>query len=96
MHSIDNYSAVAALVKGYARAVDLAKIVHAFAAVNLGLQCWVWFEYVRSSANIADGPSRGDFTLLNELGASRRDMIIPHPDWWDLPTTWLQYASLRA
>jgi hypothetical protein len=95
-HWIDNTGALAALIKGYARAADLAKIVHAFAATNLALQCWCWFEYVRSAANISDGPSRGDFTLCEELGATKVDLVIPPPEWWDAPTSIFHAATIAA
>ena len=74
---------MAALIKGYASEEDLAKIVHAFAATNLGLRCIVWFEYVRSKANVADFPSRGDFAFVHALGAKRSEMVMPQLDWWD-------------
>ena len=67
IHFIDNTSACAALVKGYARAVDSGLIVHAFHAYNVGLRADVFFEYVRSAANIADLPSRGALVELHEL-----------------------------
>ena len=82
-HWIDNTGALAALIKGYASEEDLAKIVHAFAATNLGLRCIVWFEYVRSKANVADFPSRGDFAFVHALGAKRSEMVMPQLDWWD-------------
>ena len=91
-HWIDNTGALAALIKGYARAEDLAKIVHAFAFINLGLQCVIWFEYVRSKANVADFPSRGDFALLRGLGAHCVPLVLPDPDWWEEPTRW--YTSM--
>ena len=58
LHFIDNTSACAALIKGYSRAIDSGLIVNAFHAFNVGIQADVWFEYVRSKANIADFPSR--------------------------------------
>ena len=96
IHWIDNTGALAALIKGYARASDLAKIVHAFAATNLGLQCEVWFEYVRSKANIADLPSRGEFGLLHSLGASRVDLVLPLPQWWESPEAYVHAARVGA
>ena len=66
VHYIDNMSAMAALVKGYSRALDSARIVHAFHAWNAGVRVSSWFEYVRSKANIADMPSRSEFSLLLE------------------------------
>ena len=62
MHWVDNSSAVAAACKGYSRAVDSARIVHALHAVATGLETKIWFEYARSEANIADVPSRIDLS----------------------------------
>ena len=53
VHFIDNTSAQAALVKGYARAVDSGVLVNTFHAYNVGLKADAFFEYVRSKANIA-------------------------------------------
>lgn len=58
LHWIDNSGAVCGCVKGYTRAPDSARIVHALHALLAGLNVRVWFEYVRSKANIADLPSR--------------------------------------
>ena len=55
---IDNTGALAAMVKAYARAIDSARIVHAFAALAVTLNISPWFEYVRTKANVADLPSR--------------------------------------
>ena len=95
-HWIDNTGALAALIKGYARASDLAKIVHAFACVNLGLQCDPWFEYVRSKANIADLPSRGDFALLKQMGAICVPLVLPEASWWDAPLQWYHASRMAA
>ena len=79
IHWIDNTSALAALIKGYSRVPDSAQIVHAFHSLNLGLKCRVWFEYVNTKANIADEPSRGEFTLLNELGSTEKAIVFTEP-----------------
>eukprot|EP00965_Chrysotila_dentata_P205920 6183237-Pleurochrysis_carterae.AAC.7 len=54
IHWINNTSKLAALVKGYLSRPDLALIVHAFHAFNVGLGARVWFEYVASKANTAE------------------------------------------
>ena len=89
-------AALASLIKGYARAADLAKIVHAFAATNLGLQCEPWFEYVRSAANPSDGPSRGDFELMTRLQAKKVELVLPHESWWNAPTMFYEAAKAAA
>ena len=57
-----------------ARAPDSVRIVHAFAAFNLGQDASAWFEWVPSKANVADLPSRGDFELLRRLGSVEREL----------------------
>ena len=49
-----------ALIKGYSGSPDSARIVHSFQALAMRLGCKVWFEHVRSEANVADLPSRLD------------------------------------
>ena len=56
IHWVDNSSAVAALAKGYSSAIDSARIVQAVHATLAGLGADVWFEYVRTDANVADEP----------------------------------------
>ena len=70
IHWIDNSSAVAAATKGYSQRVDSARIVHALHASFTGLRVRVWFEYVRTDANVSDKPSREDLSAQRyELGA---------------------------
>lgn len=45
-------------MKGYAKPLDSGKIVNAISAYLAGLEVNVYWEYVRSKANIADYPSR--------------------------------------
>lgn len=91
IHWIDNTSALAGLIRGYAGAIDSAHIVHAFHALNAGLRTDVWFEYIASKANIADLPSRMDFDLLRRLRAQERPCVLPATDEWLLPAqTWLE------
>ena len=58
IHFVDNTSAVSGLIKGYARPVDSAMIVHGQAATCAALGCSPFYYYVRSSANVGDMPSR--------------------------------------
>ena len=62
IHFIDNTGALFGLSKGYYGEVDCARLVHAFHATTAAIDAIVWFEYVASEANIADLPSRGDFS----------------------------------
>ena len=97
LHWIDNSSAVAALAKGYSSAVDSALIVHAIHATLAGLGADVWFEYVRTDANVADKPSREDMSYERyAIGADITagvaafvtsspvaEVPLPAPDEWD-------------
>jgi hypothetical protein len=99
IHFVDNTSAVAALVKGYAKPIDSGQIVNAIAAYNAGLDVNVFWEYVRSKANIGDFPSR---LRLDLMRAALRDAgieteptmvtcVLPSFDDWitQLPSHWL-------
>jgi hypothetical protein len=77
VHWIDNKGAVAALVKGYSSANDCVGMIHAFAALRLRLGVNIWFEYVRSKANIADLPSRAEFGMLRRMGIRSVPFRLP-------------------
>ena len=57
-------------MKGYASSIDSGLMVNAFHAFNVGLRVDVFFEYVRSKANIGDLPSR---LAMDELWGDVRD-----------------------
>ena len=104
VHFIDNTSAQAALVKGYARgAVDSGVLVNAFHAYNVGLKADAFFEYVRSKANIADYPSRIKFKKMmrelvraglvapGETNVRRVKCVLPKNDKWrDEAAVWIR------
>ena len=102
IHWIDNTGALAAMVKGYARQIDSARIVHAFAALAITLNISPWFEYVRTKANIADLPSREglqgyclfeDTEFVPKLGSTRVVMRMPPMDAWGSPFgDWIRSA----
>ena len=58
----DNSSAIAGVVKGYSARPDSARLVHAIHALLTRLRVRAWFEYVRTSANVSDEPSRVDLS----------------------------------
>ena len=106
IHWIDNTGALAAMVKGYARALRGTRLVHAFASLALDLQVNVWFEYVRSKANIADLPSREflpEYDAFEQtaparaIGSQRVVMVVPPLEEWAKPFaewTTAAYAGL--
>ena len=77
MHFIDNTVAQSALVHGYARTDDLADISNGFHLMAAGLRTAAYFDYVPSTANIADLPSRGELALPRALGADVVPMRVP-------------------
>ena len=89
-HWIDNTISLSGLVHGYARKLDLARMVNAFHLQITGLRTHVWFEFVPSKANIADLPSRGEFALLTRMGGRPSVLSIPPAADWQSPLeTWL-------
>ena len=100
IHFIDNTGACASMVKGYARAIDAGLVVNAFHAWNAGLRADVFFEYVRSAANIADLPSRGAraelLALLRDMGMQATEVACKLPQFstWDAPAReWMAEAA---
>jgi hypothetical protein len=75
---------------------DSARIVHAFWALATGLGLVAYFEYVKSSANIADAPSRGEYDALHELGSSERQCLIPPAAAWVSTKEALDFGLLRS
>jgi len=58
IHFIDNTGALSALLHGYARKLDCARMVNSFHLLAASLRLRVYFEWVPSMANVADLPSR--------------------------------------
>jgi hypothetical protein len=64
IHFIDNTGALSAVIHGYARKLDCARMVNSLHLLLSALRVDVWFEWVPSAANNSDLPSRAD-----EIGA---------------------------
>ena len=104
IHFIDNTSACAALVKGYSACMDSGLLVNAFHAFNVGLRADVFFEYVRSKANIGDLPSRlamdelwQTFVTLGVAARARElPMVMPKFGDWYAPASRLVAAGAAA
>ena len=58
IHFIDNTGALSAMIYGYARKIDCARMVNSFHLLLASLQARVYFEWVPSGANTSDLPSR--------------------------------------
>ena len=73
MHFIDNDSASACLVKGYAPTVDSCELVGQYWIRAAALKMSVYIDRVESKSNIADAPSRNAVPP----GLTRSDEIPP-------------------
>ena len=67
LHFIDNQGALSNLVSGTSRDADSRRIVYASALQLARLSCRVWYEWVASAANIADLPSRDEFSFVSRM-----------------------------
>lgn len=79
---VDNVSAISCLVSGYSRKLDSARLVNEFHLRNAVAQNNIWIAHVRSAANVADLPSRGEFKLLESLNSRPVEMKIPNFSSW--------------
>ena len=98
-HYIDNSGALACLVKDYSADVDSGRIVHTFWALACALDIDVWFDYVKSDANIADWPSRGHLAFAAEVDALHVEPSFPPVAGWGsvaAATAWAEPAVARA
>ena len=77
IHFADNQAANGVAVKGYSGARDLSTVVRIMQDewAEMGVDPWV--EYVRSAANLADQPSRGELGPLLSMGAVRVPFNVP-------------------
>ena len=83
---IDNIPAQDAYVRGTSANVHVREILLAFEHTEGLCASWPWFALVASQSNIADDPSRADFTLLRRVGCVRVSPSCPISgcDLWDL------------
>ena len=84
-HFIDNRPARSGLIKGSSGKADSARIINATHVELLALRVQSWFGFVYSEDNLSDLPSRGDFRLLETLGAVWRPCKLPRIDIWAVP-----------
>ena len=76
---LDNEAGREGLVKGFSPAMYSRQILQAIAAEELKAQAWPWFARVSTHSNVADAPSRLDFTDMLRMGA--REVPIPDHTW---------------
>ena len=82
IHFVDNQGGLASLVNGFCADEDISAVacLYQFLVAALGIS--VWFEYIESPANLADGPSRDgmDWEHSREatvLGVKMEELILP-------------------
>ena len=73
---IDNDTARASLAKSFTRKEEGARIVYDSVSMEEGLDVQAFFFRVPTSSNIADGPSRGDFSLIEKMGGRRVQLPV--------------------
>jgi hypothetical protein len=82
LHFADNTAANCGAVNGYSASPSMARIVSALHMrwARMGTQAWI--EFVKSEANLADDPSRGEFGWAKELGAEKIEFTFPPVEGW--------------
>ena len=58
LHFIDNTAALANIISGSAKSLDIAAVVVWYQILAVELSACPWFEYVESHLNVSDLPSR--------------------------------------
>jgi len=71
MAFVDNESAKEALVKGSSFNAHFRTLLLQLEIAEKDMRSWLWFSRVPSHSNPSDGPSRGDSSLMEILGAHR-------------------------
>ena len=98
----DNTPALSSLIHGYSSKEDMAHLANMYHLLNFAMEVDAWHEWVPSSANIADVPSRPRFKTnspsgdrvdswqpLIDIGAERTRMIFPsQEEFFNLNTWW--------
>ena len=69
---VDNNSARYALISGYSPVLESARLVSESWKLDAKVSALSWFARVPSPSNIADGPSRLDFSELEAWPGSKR------------------------
>jgi hypothetical protein len=72
----DSRGAEHATAKGSAKAFDHNQLVHEIWTQAMRFQIHLWVQRVPSEENIADLPSKCDYRLLKELGATHRKPVL--------------------
>jgi len=89
IHFIDNTGALSALLHGYARKLDCARMVNSFHLLAAALELQVYFEWVPSLANAADLPSRASEPGAMEKYSELFPSSVPGPSYLPPLGAWL-------
>lgn len=92
IHYVDNYGAMACLVKGDSRDPDIGRLAHLLSAILVSIRARPWLDYVRSASNVSDLPSRFDIEGLLEFIPPFRHYGFKALRFWD--TMGCSYASI--
>ena len=89
-HFIDSTPDLNCVIKGFSRQSDLCSLVGQLWFRASSRMSALWAFYVPSACNLADGPSRGDVTLMQKIGAEEISAQIPRNllkinDWMAAP-----------
>lgn len=69
-HFVDNTAAKQCIIVGHSKKPDHNDIVGILWHCAAHRATGYWCEWVQTKANLADGPSRKDFSLMKRLGAT--------------------------
>jgi len=88
---VDNTVALHSFVKGISKNAAISRTVEAVHILSFRLECSVWYEYVASADNWADGISReGNSDPFTQSLSLQADTLLVSESWWenDLAQIW--------
>ena len=74
---IDNKPALPCLVKGFSKRDDLCSLAGRLWYEAGSIMALYRAEYVEPKLNLADGPSRDNVTIVEQIGAKEVDIALP-------------------
>ena len=92
---IDNSAAEGVLLKAYSRSPHLTILAALFWQAVRSAKCAAWVGRVPSDLNIADGPSRRDYSTVSSLQMERVSAHIPEAEGWKFFLDSLQSGGRR-
>lgn len=96
IHFIDNYGAMASLLKGRSKSTNANVFIAPFHFFNARMRSFVWWQWIATKENVADFPSRFDFKELYKIipsSATKLDMVLPNAQEWNAGLHfWMNYA----